>query len=507
MKNYATLLLMLLTLFSCSKKVEFSGKMVNAAPLDRLEIIDASGVGTLPLVNVGVEKDGSFKGSFEAPQDGMYVLNFAGKQALVYLKAGKDFTLNANALTFPKFSIGGPLKADNDFLQATQDFLVGYTAKLDMQKNMQLPENQFVASLKKIQADLYKNIEENAKKFSADDDVVRYKKNDINAGILSVISQYEMVQSQMRGGQPYKASKALQDYEASLQENKDALIEKHALYRSYLLTKMNDDFQKFATPKAQGKTDLITGELFKEFLAGKKQYSQKIKDYLMAFVISQADIRPDQTPANLAKISKLVDSDIKDDHVKKDLQNLLFAISGPKIGEAAPQAALIKADGSSYDVASKGRSKMLMFYASWNPYIAATAIPVFKEVVKFYGKKMDFVAVNFDDTKNQFVQTSNAMFKGTPVINVYPEGALGSDFAKKYGIYSFKLSPSYIVIDRDGKVASTFYYNLGDQKLIDILDRQTGLKAPVAPQPEFQLQNDLLAPQNAAPAAPAQPQK
>jgi hypothetical protein len=56
-----------------------------------------------------------------------------------------------------------------------------------------------------------------------------------------------------------------------------------------------------------------------------------------------------------------------------------------------------------------------------------------KEVVNFYKSKMNFVFVNVDDTKDQFIKTSNAMFKGIPGTNVYAEGGLSSDIAKKYG--------------------------------------------------------------------------
>ncbi len=51
---------------------------------------------------------------------------------------------------------------------------------------------------------------------------------------------------------------------------------------------------------------------------------------------------------------------------------------------------------------------------------------------------MNFVFVNLDDTKDQFTKTSNAMMKGIQGTNVYAEGGLNSDIAKKYGVYGFK---------------------------------------------------------------------
>ena len=104
---------------------------------------------------------------------------------------------------------------------------------------------------------------------------------------------------------------------------------------------------------------------------------------------------------------------------------------------------------------------------------------------------MDFIYVNLDDTKDQFVKTSKAMLQGMAGTNVYADGGMNSQIAKDLGIYGFKL-PSFIMIDKEGKVASKFFYNLGDPELVTILDKLTGLKAPMAP--EATLQNDLIAP-------------
>ena len=65
--------------------------------------------------------------------------------------------------------------------------------------------------------------------------------------------------------------------------------------------------------------------------------------------------------------------------------------------------------------------------------------------------------------------------------------------AKDLGIYGFKL-PSFIVLDKDGKIASRFFYNLGDPEIVTVLDKLSGLKAPMV-QPEATLQNNLLSPQ------------
>ena len=50
--------------------------------------------------------------------------------------------------------------------------------------------------------------------------------------------------------------------------------------------------------------------------------------------------------------------------------------------------------------------------------------------------------------------------------------------AKQYHIYGFKL-PSFVVLDKDGKIASQAFLNIAEPKLIDILNKQTGLNSPI----------------------------
>lgn len=143
---------------------------------------------------------------------------------------------------------------------------------------------------------------------------------------------------------------------------------------------------------------------------------------------------------------------------------------------------------------------MLFFYASWNPYIGEATIPVLKEVVNFYKSKMNFVFVNVDDTKDQFIKTSNSLLKGVPGVNVYGEKGMESEIAKKYGVYGFKL-PCFVMVDKDGKIASRSFVNLGELEVVTILDQLTGLSAPKV-NPNAQLQPQLQIDPSAQQTAP-----
>ena len=86
MSKYFMMLMVAFVTLSCSKKIEVTGNFAGGSPLERIEFIEASGVATLPLTNIGVDEKGSFSGSFEAPKDGMYSMSYAGKTEMIYLK-------------------------------------------------------------------------------------------------------------------------------------------------------------------------------------------------------------------------------------------------------------------------------------------------------------------------------------------------------------------------------------------------------------------------------------
>ncbi|ANF51153.1 thioredoxin [Chryseobacterium glaciei] len=508
MKKYLLLFIIAVFVMSCSKKVEVKGKITGGSPLERIEFIEASGVATLPLANIGVKNDGTFEGNFEAPKSGMYVISYGGKQNLVYLKAGQALNISGNGQTFPsEYVITGDAKKNNDFFTAAQKYLTNYAQTVNMNELMTKDEPTFIKGIQKVEADINKNIDENVKKFNPDNEVVNWKKNDIASTLLSIMSQYDLSHKQM-GNPSFKVTKAFTDYENKLQANKDEMVKDNPAYRSYLLSKMSPDFQKYAEAKGKGKTDVTTSELFNQYLKDKKDISQITKDYLLAFVMAQSDIHPNTPEKTSDKIKKIIDEDIKDATIKADLKKIQFAINGFKIGDVAPEGALAKQDGKAYKLSeNKGKPYMLAFYASWNPYIGEATVPVLKEVANFYKSKMNFVFVNVDDTKDQFVKTSNSLLKGITGINVYADGGLNSDIAKKYGVYGFKL-PCFIIIDKDGKIASKPFFNLGDPELVTVLDKQTGLSAPKV-DPNIQLQQgmgiDPSAQQQQAPQ-PANPQ-
>lgn len=487
MKKYLFLLLVALMAMSCSK-VKVEGNVKGGSPLERIEFIEASGVATLPLINIGVDEKGNFKGEFKAPKNGMYALTYAGKMNFIYLKKGQDLKISGDAATFPEiYKIEGDAKKNNDFIMETQKFLQTYSSKLNMEL-LQKNEADFLKEIKKIQNDLEKNLDQTAEKIGPDSDVVKLKKDELTTNILTFLVQYETAHGQVSGNPSFKVSKNFSDYEKSLTKNNDRMVEELPIYRNYLLNKLGKDFQDYAV-KQKDKETASMSAIFARYLSENKELSQKTKDYLLAFVIAKFDLNP--YTSDVDKVKKVSEEYIKDSEVKKDLNSAINAVFGLKKGEEAPKVNLVKLDGKTADFSElKGKPTLVMTYASWNPYIAQSTIPVLKEVVNFYKSKVNFAFVNVDDTKEQFTKTANAMLKGIPGTNYYAEGGLASEYAKKYFIYGFKI-PGFFLIDKDGKVASQTFYNLGDPKFVEEMNKISGLQAPSI-NPQAQLQNDLL---------------
>lgn len=489
MKKYFLLLVFAVFMMSCSKTVNVEGKISSARPEERLEFVDVSSLTAFPVANFGVAKDGTVKGSFDAPHDGFYIMAFGGRQASVYLKRGETFKFSFDGMAFPAgLNVYGEGKNNNDFLTGVQQFVTSYSSKIQMKELLEKDENVFMKDIEKVQADLLKNIEEEDKKFNPSNAVVKFKKNEVIGSILGLMSQYESNHGRFIQDPNFKVSKTFKDYEKKIDADPDAMIKEQSVYRNYMLNKISEDYQHFAEKQSKNSQDLTNSEVFAKYLDTRKDLSQTVKDYLLANVMTQFDMNMGVDRKDEGKYTKIIDGKIKDSQLKQDLKKMLFILVGLKDGTSADPTGLVKADGQAFQFA-KGKPTVLMFYAGWNAHLKDSAIPVVKEVVNFYKSKMDFAFVSFDDTKEDF-KKSTALFAGIPGTQVYAEGGLKSKFAENWAVYSFKL-PSFIVIDKEGKIASKLFGNLGDQDLIDIMDKLTGLKAPTTA-PAATLQNDLF---------------
>ena len=478
MKNIIVLFLFALLAVSCSKgTVEVKGKVEGGSPLERIEIIEGSGVATLPLINMGVNEKGEFTGSFEAPESGMYAITYGGPMGMIYLKKGEPLEISWNAADFPKsIVVKGANKANNDFLKETQKFFEDYASKVNVQQIITKEEAPFLVDFNKVKTDLLKNVEDTGKKLNADKEVIEWKKNETNAKLLGLLGAYEQNHGSIVNKPDFKVSAKFNEVAKSLVSDQDKMVKEVPVYREYLLNKMSKDFSEFAA-KQKMAPDKLMGETFSEFLATKKDLSQTTKDYLYAYVIAQSDITP-MNAVKYDKIAELTNKNVKDSKVKEGLLNIQKVIMGLKVGSDAPNGKLSTEDGKSVSISDfKGKPTVVMFYASWNPAIADRVLPTLKEYSDFYKGKVDFAFVDLDDTEAQFKKTSAALLKGVSGKNYYAANGLNSDMAKEFGVYGFKL-PSFVIIGADNKIASRSFYNLSDPDFVTALQKLTGLKPP-----------------------------
>ena len=475
MKKYILLSIFSLFIFSCSKKeIIISGKISNGSPLSRIEIVDMSSVATLPIINIGLDEKGNFSDTLSVEKSGVYAVLYNGRNNFIYLKKGENINISGNSATFPEeMKFTGEGQGNNNFLIESQKFISSYFSKLNsnvLEKN----ESEFIKELDKYQTDIDKKIDEIAEEKKADKETVEWKKKDLMVNLLIITSQYEMMHGQMIQNPDFKVSAKFR--EAQKKFEKESFIKEFPAYRQYLLSKLQADFSKFAMSYIND-TKTTRTEIFLKFLETRKEFSQEQKDYLVAFITTHFDLHPQNE--KMEQVMKAINEKIKTEPIKKDLEKVYNTISGIKVGSPAPDASLLKQDGKTGKLSElKGKPTLLVFYSSWAPNMVENIAPTIKEISEFYQSKMNFAYINFDDDAKQFQKTSKALFNGFTGTNFYAKGGLKSDAAQQFLVYGFKL-PSFVVLDKEGKIASKVFFNIADTNLIEILNKQTGLTAPV----------------------------
>ncbi|WP_374361291.1 thioredoxin-like domain-containing protein [Cloacibacterium sp.] len=498
MKKYFLLLFLAIALISCSKggKVTLTGNLKNANPLERIELIETSGIATLPVANFGTDAKGNFSETFEIPKNGVYLITYAGSSGFIYLKGGDKVDIKTDAVMFPtNMQITGDAKGNTEFLTESQKYINDYLSKIN-QSVAAKNESDFLKELEKYKKEITAQLDKIAETKKPDSDVKKVSKEELDVTLLRISSQYEAVHGQMTNNPNFKPSQKFLDFQKSL-ENED-FVESMPTYRNYLLSKYGSDIQKFFQTTQKGAAPNSNVEVFAKFLDTRKDITDKTKDYLLATVATQFDLQPNNP--KIPEIMKVLDSKVKSESIKAELKKVEEAIYGLPVGTDYSKTELVKLDGKKSSLSElKGKPTLVVFYASWNPYLNQNTVPVLKEMINFYKTKINFAFVNLDDTQDQFKKTANAVFKGVNGVSFYGEKGMKSDIAKQFAIYGFKM-PSFVILDKDAKVAGKTYLNIGDPLLVDALNKASGLTPPsVVPNPQ-------MMPQMGAPA-PAAPTK
>jgi len=459
MKKLLIIAIMAVFVTSCSdnKKVILSGKIVGASSSDRIEIIEMTGVASLPIANFGIDKEGNFADTIYIPKNGTYTISFGRTYGVVYLKAGENIKLMGNVGSFPRIFTAEGDATNNIFLQKVQTFTDEYFSKIGQQQDIiTQEESKFISQLKKIRTDLAQEIDNLSASNKVEKSLVKWKKAELDISLLMFSGSYVSVHGQFTGKPDYKPSKELEDFQKSLVGNESEYITNFPMYRNFLLNKIGDDFNEYRT-KDTLNIGLNTTEIFINYIKDKEEYSQLVKDHLISFV-SGMDLNPDLP--NPDEFIKTLEKNIKSSEVKKELKKVQSAILGPNIGSSAPKVKFLNLEGQK--VASNiftGKPTLFMFYASWNPDITDSVVPMINGVLSDnYKEKITFAQISLDDNFQIFKKTADSLLKGLDGKKLYAKGGLDSDLAKKYSLYGFKL-PCFVLIDENGKIASKTFMN------------------------------------------------
>ena len=218
MKKYFLLFLFSILLLSCSKggEITLSGNVKNGSPLERIELIEASGVATLPITNFGVDAKGNFTQNVEIPKDGIYVLTYGGRNSFLYLKGGNKVNLQIDAMLFPNaIKISGDAKANTEYIKEGQEFINQYMSKINPSV-ISKGEDEFLKELDKYKADITKKLDEIAKTKKPDSDVEKFNKRELDVTMLLISTQYENMHGQATNNPNYKPSAKYIDYQKKL---------------------------------------------------------------------------------------------------------------------------------------------------------------------------------------------------------------------------------------------------------------------------------------------------
>lgn len=457
-------------LASCAdKNLIVSGKITGASPLDRIEIIKFSDPATLPIANFGVDKNGNFSDTITVPKDGVYIITYRGMSGYIYLKRGAHFKIDGQTGVFPfNFKISDNAK-NNIFLQQSQGALQDYFKQI---KPTIIAEKEavFLAKLQKYKNDLYQATDSIAHATGASEDILKWKKGQIDIMLLTFTNRYDAQHGRVVNQPDYKVSKNFKAFEKQLIGDEHYKIATFPKFRQYLLSGLGEEFQKFATAHK------VSGELFTQtfirFMKD-KDFDATTRDYLISFIAGSVDLRPN---ADDTKIRTLLDQHIQNSAVQKSMHELELAVFGKPINTPAPNGKLLNTKGESVKLSQfyQDKPSLLIFYTSWAPNIGNYFPNQVKNIAKNYKDKLNLVFINLDDNFSQFKKTNEALLNGIEGAKLYAKGGLNATLVKEFGIYGFKI-PATVIISPEGNIASKTFRGLNEFQFKQALGKATGI--------------------------------
>ena len=452
MKKIITCVITIGLLAACGEKsvqekadyAVISGK-VSVTENEKIQLVHNNEV----IKDIAIASDGTFRDTIRAITDNHAYYLFENPQLLVplYLDKGTqiEFTLNQD---LSKVTLSGTQTGQTQYLIERELFVNKNIFRSDGALFKQEPQ-AFKESLKKFFAEL----ETKLKGYNLDEDFVK--------------RQQKWIQ--------YKYIVALTDYPNSY----EYFLKKHP-------TLPHDFFAERDQKEFDNAKEYETDEAYRDLVQG-KYYSQlsdasdpaQVENFIkLVSALKSENIRADFAkelatliiPGNTKnkEVLDFVLSNVKDEKVKQEAQATYDKITKLAVGVPSPVFTNYEnANGGTNSLSDfKGKLVYVDVWATWcRPCLAE--IPALKALHdKLKGKNIEFVSISIDEDKEAWHKAvKERELKGVQLI---ADKAFESQFIQDYGISQI---PTFLIIDKDGKIVSPNAPRPSDPQLAEVLEK------------------------------------
>ena len=452
MKKIITCVITIGLLAACGEKsvqekadyAVISGK-VSVTENEKIQLVHNNEV----IKDIAIASDGTFRDTIRAITDNHAYYLFENPQLLVplYLDKGTqiEFTLNQD---LSKVTLSGTQTGQTQYLIERELFVNKNIFRSDGALFKQEPQ-AFKESLKKFFAEL----ETKLKGYNLDEDFVK--------------RQQKWIQ--------YKYIVALTDYPNSYEY---FLKKQPPLPQDFFAERDQIDFdnaKEYETDEAY--RDLVQGKYYSQ-LSDASDPAQVENFIKLVSALKSENIRADFAkelatliiPGNTKnkEVLDFVLSNVKDEKVKQEAQATYDKITKLAVGVPSPVFTNYEnANGGTNSLSDfKGKLVYVDVWATWcRPCLAE--IPALKALHdKLKGKNIEFVSISIDEDKEAWHKAvKERELKGVQLI---ADKAFESQFIQDYGISQI---PTFLIIDKDGKIVSPNAPRPSDPQLAEVLEK------------------------------------
>lgn len=431
-----------------------SGKIIEPNS-EKLRIVNDSGKVAREIV---VEEDGTFADTiFNA--DGYYTLNDGKERTTLYLKNGYNLNLTLDTKEFDEtIAYTGKGAEANNFL--AQKYLEKEKATANFKELYGLDENQFVEKVSALFADLEGKLKGLPNAFA------QLEAKKLQYDKAKMLSDYERSHGFVIKDKTFKVSADFPDPYENIPLNDEEAYKKSKDYREFVqnvfFTKVIARAQNpvnavsFAKSASDGLNEMPAG-VIREGIAKEIAYilnsgSDDNEALYKSIMESTSDVEfKDKITARMEKLRALIKG--ADSPVFVDYENY---------------------NGGTTSLTDlRGKFVYIDVWATWcSPCLAE--IPAFKELVNRYkGKNITFVSISIDNESDKETWRQMIEEKETDWMQLFADADWSSSFAKDYGVNSI---PRFIFIDPDGKIVESNAPRPSQQKAVDKLFSESGVK-------------------------------